>query len=95
MTADQLGFNVTILLKPEEAAAELRLSRSKVYELLATGRLDSVVIGRSRRVTRGALDDYVRSLVAERREPEPSGGCFGSDRSADDEGEDVPAGLLP
>lgn len=44
------------LLTVEEAACFLSISRSRVYELMATGELPSVTIGRSRRVTLGALE---------------------------------------
>jgi excisionase family DNA binding protein len=51
------------LLKPEEAATYLGIGRSKVFELLADGRLASVRIGRSRRITVAALDDFVARLA--------------------------------
>ncbi len=50
------------LLRPEEAAEALGVSRSRFYELLSAGLIDSVNIGRSRRVTPEALDAYVASL---------------------------------
>ena len=46
-----------------DAAQILSLSRSKVYELLSTGDIGSVRIGRSRRIPRSALDDYVAGLA--------------------------------
>ena len=39
-----------LLLTPREAAACLSISRSKLYELLAGGLLESITIGTSRRV---------------------------------------------
>jgi excisionase family DNA binding protein len=48
-----------ILHTPEEAAYLLGISRSVVFELLANGSLKSVKIGRSRRISRNALDSYV------------------------------------
>ncbi len=60
----------TLLLKPEEAAAELRLSRATLYLLLASGRLRSVAIGRARRIPRDALREYIERLADEQqREP--------------------------
>ncbi len=44
------------------AARWLSISRSKVYELMASGELASVQIDRSRRITRAALEDYVERL---------------------------------
>jgi excisionase family DNA binding protein len=55
----------TLLLKPDEAAAELRLSRATVYQLLASGRLRSVAVGRARRIPREALREFVEQLVGE------------------------------
>jgi excisionase family DNA binding protein len=45
-----------------EAAALLRISRTKLYELLTTNQIESVHIGRSRKIPAAALDAYVRSL---------------------------------
>ena len=47
------------LLKPEEAFRVLAIGRSKVYELLATGALESIAIGRSRRIPAEALRRWV------------------------------------
>lgn len=48
-----------LLLRPTEAADALGLSRSTVYELLATGAIESVAIGRSRRIPYAALLTWV------------------------------------
>lgn len=50
-----------LLLTPEDAAKTLSISRSKLYELLASGALESVRIGASRRIPRDALDEFVES----------------------------------
>ena len=55
-----------LLLKPEEAAALLGIGRSKLYELLAAGEIESVRIGSSRRVPMKGLHDYVERLRAGR-----------------------------
>ncbi|WP_239345437.1 MULTISPECIES: helix-turn-helix domain-containing protein [unclassified Frankia] len=52
----------TLLLTPAEAAAELRVSRAKLYQLMKAGLIDSVVIDRSRRIPRAALTAYVDRL---------------------------------
>src|SRR3954451_5996803 len=52
----------TLLLKPEEVAEYLNIGRSKVYELMRAGRLESVRIGSCRRIPRPAADAYVESL---------------------------------
>lgn len=51
-----------LLLTPEEAAGRLSVGRSKIYELIGTGRLRSVRIGASRRIPAAALLDFVRDL---------------------------------
>ncbi len=51
-----------LLLRPEEAAELLSISRSKVYELIGTGELISVRIGASRRIPADALTEFVRQL---------------------------------
>ncbi len=53
-----------MLYKPEEAGQTLRLSRSRIFELMASGELASVTIGRSRRIPRAALEQYVERLQA-------------------------------
>jgi excisionase family DNA binding protein len=54
----------TVLLTPVEAAKQLRVGRSKLYELLASGQLRSVKIGGSRRISATALAEFVESLEA-------------------------------
>lgn len=48
-----------LLLTAEEAARLLSVSRSRIYEWIQTGELPSVTLGRSRRVTRRALEAFV------------------------------------
>lgn len=52
-----------LLYRPEEAAEALSLSRATIYELMSSGAIASVKIGRSRRISREALESYVASLV--------------------------------
>jgi excisionase family DNA binding protein len=53
------------LLTPAEAAAVLRIGRSKLYELIARGGIESVKLGRCRRFRRSDLDRFIRALAAE------------------------------
>lgn len=48
-----------LLLTAEQAARLLNVSRSRVYEWIAAGELASVTLGRSRRVSRRALEQFV------------------------------------
>ncbi len=56
-----------LLLTPEEAAEALSIGRSKLYELLANGSLESVAIGACRRIPNTALHDFVERLRESRR----------------------------
>jgi excisionase family DNA binding protein len=53
-----------VLLRPEEAAQALGVSRTTVFELIRSGALRSVKIGAARRVSATALADYVAALEA-------------------------------
>lgn len=50
-----------LLLKPMEVAELLGVSRSKVFEMLATEELPVVRFGRVVRVPRDQLDEWVRA----------------------------------
>jgi excisionase family DNA binding protein len=54
-----------LLLTPVEAARVLGIGRTKVYELMAAGVLDSVKIGTARRVPAPALAEFVTKLRTE------------------------------
>ena len=54
-----------MLLTAAEAAAVLKIGRSKLYELIARGGIDSVKLGRCRRFRRSDLDRFIRNLAAE------------------------------
>ena len=51
-----------LLYKPEEAADALAVSRTRIYELIRGGQLESVKSGRNRRIPAEALDEYVARL---------------------------------
>jgi excisionase family DNA binding protein len=53
-----------LLVTAEQAATSLSICRTKVYELLRNGELESVRIGTSRRVPAAALAEYVERLRA-------------------------------
>ncbi|MCZ7415301.1 helix-turn-helix domain-containing protein [Streptomyces sp. WMMC897] len=48
-----------------EAMAALRLSRSKVYDLIRSGSLPSFTIGRSRRIPAEELRSFIRRQIEE------------------------------
>jgi excisionase family DNA binding protein len=48
-----------LLVRPEDAARALSLSRTTVYELLARGELASIKVGSARRIPVGALQAWI------------------------------------
>ncbi|MFB4298276.1 helix-turn-helix domain-containing protein [Actinomadura sp. NTSP31] len=54
-----------LLLTVPEAARALSISRSKLYELLASGAIRSVRIDGSRRIPLDALNAYIKTLMGE------------------------------
>ena len=49
---------------PKQVASVLMLSRSKTYEMIASGERPSVKIGWSRRIPAAFLNEYVKKLCA-------------------------------
>jgi excisionase family DNA binding protein len=56
------GKSDGLLLTVEEAAKRLRLGRTLVYQLISSGELESVKVGRLRRVPAECLPEYVATL---------------------------------
>jgi excisionase family DNA binding protein len=54
-----------LLLSVEESAAQLRIGRSRMFSLIKSGEVLSVMVGGSRRIPYDALQDYVKRLVTE------------------------------
>ena len=57
-------MTVPILLTPTEAAQALGIGRSKLYELMQAGVVESVHIGACRRIPADALEELVARLRA-------------------------------
>lgn len=53
------------LLTVEEAAERLRIGRTRMFALVKSGEIESILIGRLRRVPADAIDAYARRLAAE------------------------------
>jgi excisionase family DNA binding protein len=53
-----------LLHAPEEAAGLLTIGRSQLFELIARGEIESVKIGRLRRIPHDALTAYIQRLRA-------------------------------
>lgn len=81
MTAPDQQGGVTIprigdelLVTPEEAARRLSLGRTTIYELIGSRRLESVLVGRSRRVPTSALTRFVEDLARHNDSGQPRKG---------------------
>jgi len=59
--------NEPLLYTIFEAATALRISRTKLYELLDSGEIESVHIGRSRKIPTDTLRSYIDRLRKEAR----------------------------
>lgn len=66
-----------------EACAVLGVGRSMLYELIASGELESVSIGRRRLVPHDALEDYVARLRGLDGQATANGGRVGGSRVGD------------
>lgn len=56
-----------LALSVEDAASLLAISRSKAYQLIASGELPSVRLGGTIRVPRRALDELIDRAIEERK----------------------------
>lgn len=56
-----------LLLKPIEVAEVLRIGRSLVYVMLATGELPSIRIGRCIRIPRASLEKWIIDQEKEKK----------------------------
>ena len=54
-----------LLLRAEACAQALSLSRTVIYNLIASGELASVKVGRARRIPREALAEFIERRLAE------------------------------
>ena len=58
-----LPYPHEVLLTPEGVAIVLNIGRTRVYELLNSEDLRSVKIGKSRRIRRADLDEFIVGLT--------------------------------
>jgi excisionase family DNA binding protein len=62
MTTTAIATAVRLVLTVEEAAERLGIGRTLMYALITTGEVESVRIGRLRRIPADALENYVKGL---------------------------------
>lgn len=63
MTAQDARHLPAVLLTVEEAAQRLRVSRTTMFGLIKSGEVESVQIGRLRRIRPDALTAYTQRLA--------------------------------
>lgn len=52
-----------LLLRVEESAAVLNVSRARLFDLIGSGQIRSLKIGRSRRIPRSELERWVETQL--------------------------------
>ncbi len=57
---------MALLLKPEEAAAEIGVSRAKIWQWIKSGRITSVKVDGMRRLRQEDIDRFLSSLSDDR-----------------------------
>lgn len=57
-----------VLLTVDEAAERLHIGKTKTYALVKTGEIESVLIGRLRRIHIDAINTYAAHLAAEQQD---------------------------
>ncbi len=61
------GSVTPLLHTPEDAARIASLGRTTIFELMASGQLPSIKIGRSRRIPHAALIAFVDRLISDQQ----------------------------
>lgn len=67
MSTTTTAHDAPLLYTLPEAAALLRISRTKLYELLSAREIESIHIGRSRKIPATALHVYIDRLRTEEK----------------------------
>lgn len=73
MNKERYLSNYPDVLMPEEAMKVLGIGRNKIYELLQSGRLKSMKIGKQYRIPKKLMQDFIDSCYNEdniRKEPD-------------------------
>lgn len=60
-----MATSAEMLLRVEDAAHRIQVSRAQMYRLIASGEVGSVKIGASRRVPIRCLNEFVDRLIAD------------------------------
>ena len=73
-----------LLLRPEDAAQALSVSRTTLYGLLQSNAVRSVKVGGMRRIPVEALEEYVRHLSGDKGADRAAPGTNGTDQDGPD-----------
>lgn len=60
---DQTADDLPLLLTVEQTSRKLHIGRSRVFELIATGELRSLSIGRSRRIPTAECERFITARM--------------------------------
>jgi excisionase family DNA binding protein len=64
MSYDYLEVDVPVMFTPDQVANIISVSKSQVFALIRSGELDSLTIGRSRRISQNQLISYINAKEA-------------------------------
>jgi excisionase family DNA binding protein len=65
MPYEYLELNVPVMFTPVQVSKIISVSKSQVFALMKTGELESLTIGRSRRVSQDQLIKYIMAKEKE------------------------------
>jgi excisionase family DNA binding protein len=64
MSYDYLEVDVPVMFTPDQVANIISVSKSQVFALIRSGELESLTIGRSRRISQNQLISYITAKEA-------------------------------
>lgn len=70
MTAVQPSTAPRVMLTPEQAAEAIGVGRTTMFALIKSGEIESVRIGRLRRVPLASIEAYTNRLITEQTQEE-------------------------
>ena len=72
MSYDYLEVDVPVMFTPDQVANIISVSKSQVFALIRNGELESLTIGRSRRISQNQLISYITAKEATNEKQEVS-----------------------
>lgn len=65
MSKNNNSESAPLLITIPQASKELALGRTTIYQLIRTAQIEAVKIGKSLRITRSSVEEFVRKLREE------------------------------